>query len=287
MMRTAAKALVLSPDAGAMTAEVLDKLRREFSDHLIIEFDATAEFLPRVAEDAVVVVAGGDGTLGFVARALIGTQHPLGVLGLGTFNNFARALGIPEDIDAAIDVVKSCRPRPVTIGRVNGRPFLEAAALGIFGEAIEMGQSLKELRFGELGERLIRLVSARPFRYRITGDLDGEGTALSLVFANTPSTGAHMPIGEGPLTDPFLELSVHVGESRRDLVTRLATSAVLHRHQERGTTERFRRLRIETAPAEPVLATEHQVTIYGDDRELGRTPATIEADLGGLNVIMP
>ena len=287
MTRTAARALVLSPDAGAMTGDVLDKLRREFSDHLLIEFDPTEDFRPRIADDAVVVVAGGDGTLGFVARALLGTQHPLGVLGLGTFNNFARALGIPDDLDAAIDVIKSCRPRPITIGRVNGQPFLEAAAIGIFGEAIELGQSLKELRFGELGEHLIRLVSARPFRYGITGDLNSEGTALSLVFANTPSTGAQMAIGEGPLTDPFLELSVHVGESRRDLVSRLAASALLHRHQEQGTTQRFRRLRVETAPAEPVLTTEHQATIYGDDRELGKTPATIEADLGGLRVIMP
>jgi diacylglycerol kinase (ATP) len=287
MTGLASKALIVSPNAGSMTPAVQDRLRREFSDYRIIEFDASEDFRPRIEEDAVVVVAGGDGTLGFVARALVGTQHPLAVLGLGTFNNFARALGIPEDIDAAIEVAKTCKPRPVTIGRVNGRPFLEAAAIGIFGEAIELGQSVKDLRFGELGEHLLRLVSARPFRFRLSGDLAREGTALSLVFANTPSTGAHIAIGAGPLTDPFLELSVRVGESRRDLVTRLAASAVLHRHQEQGTTQRFRHIRVETAPAEPVLTTEHRVTIYGDDSELGETPATIEADLGGLSVIMP
>lgn len=225
--------------------------------------------------------------MGHVARTLADTPHPIGILGLGTFNNFARALGIPEDLDEAIRVVKEGTPRPITLGRVDGRPFLEAAAIGVFGEAIEFGQTLKDLRFGELGEHLRRIVNARPFHYRLSGDLEEEGTALSLVFANTPSTGAGIAIAEGPLTDPFLELSVNAGESRRDILGRLVASSLLHKHQEHGTTRRFKRLRVETAPAEPVLATEHVSTIYGDDAELGSTPATIEADLGGLHVILP
>jgi diacylglycerol kinase family enzyme len=49
-----------------------------------------------------VVVAGGDGTIGYVARALAGTRRRLGILSLGTFNNFALGLGMPEDLDRAI-----------------------------------------------------------------------------------------------------------------------------------------------------------------------------------------
>jgi diacylglycerol kinase (ATP) len=270
-----------------MTAGVQEKLRRALSDHLVIEFDHTKDITSLITDEAVVVVAGGDGTVGHVARALAGTRHPVGVLGLGTYNNFARALGIPADLDEAIRVVKEGRLRPITLGRVNGRPFLEAAAVGIFGEAIELGQSLKDLRFGELGQHLRHLLGARPFHYRLSGDLTGEGTALSLVFANTPSTGAGIPIGEGPLTDPYLELSVHAGESRRDLLTRLGSAALLHKHQEHGTTRRFRRLTVETVPVGEVLATEQSVRVYGDDTDLGTTPAAVEADMGALQVIMP
>jgi diacylglycerol kinase family enzyme len=208
------RALVVNPGAGAVTANVMDRLRTALSDHALIEFDPALDLRSRLAPDARVVVAGGDGTVGHVARAIAGTEVALGVIGLGTFNNFARALGVPEDLEAAIEVARGGAPRPVTVGRVNGRIFLEAAAVGIFGEAIELGQSLKDLRFGELGDHLRRLISARPFQYRLTGDLELEGTALSLVFANTPSTGAELTIGEGSVADPYLELSTHVGETR-------------------------------------------------------------------------
>lgn len=270
-----------------MTPAVRDQLRREFSDYLVVEFDPGEDFTSLITDDAVVVVAGGDGTVGYVARTLADTPHPLGVLRLGTYNNFARALGIPEDLDEAIRVVREGTPQPVSLGRVDGKPFLEAAAIGLFGQAIELGQSLKDLRFGELGDHLRRLMTARPFHYRLSGDIDTEGTALSLVFANTPSTGAGLAIAKGPLTDSFLELSVHAGESRRDIVGRLLASDLLHRHQELGPTQPFQRLRVETSPSEPVLASEHRIKVYGDDAELGTTPATIEVDVGGLHVLLP
>lgn len=285
--RLASRLLLISSRAGAVTPAVREKLRREFSDYLVMEFDPGQDFTSLITDGAVVVVAGGDGTVGYVARALADSGHPLGVLRLGTYNNFARAVGIPEDLDQAIRVVREGTPQPVSLGRVDGKPFLEAAAIGLFGQAIELGQSLKDLRFGELGEHLRRLMTAHPFRYRLSGDINTEGTALSLVFANTPSTGAGLAIAKGPVTDRFLELSVHAGESRRDIVGRLLASDLLHRHQELGPTRPFQRLRVETAPSSPVLASEHMVKVYGDDAELGTTPATIEADVGGLHVLLP
>ena len=57
------------------------------------------------------VVAGGYGTIGYVARALAGTRRRLGILSLGTFNNFALGLGMPEDLDRAIAVVRAGKTR--------------------------------------------------------------------------------------------------------------------------------------------------------------------------------
>jgi diacylglycerol kinase family enzyme len=225
-----------------------------------------------------VLVAGGDGTVGVVLRALAGTDRQVGLLPLGTFNNFARSLGIPEDLDRAIDVVRTGRPRPVTLGRVGDRPFLEIAAVGLFGELIVLGEAAKELAFGELGAHFHQLTELRPFRYRLGGDLEGRGTAVSLVFSNTPTTGAHVPIGDGTPDDPYLELTLGLSGAR-DVVTRLL--AALLRRPRPGRTRldlRFRRLVVTTDPVVPV---------YADHEEVGRTPFTVEAQPGAITVIEP
>src|SRR3982074_2324368 len=88
------------------------KLRLAFAEYEVVECDPGVDFRRRLRPGAVVVVAGGDGTIGFVARALVDTDHPLGILSLGTYNNFARALGLPKSVDRAIEIVKNGRPRP-------------------------------------------------------------------------------------------------------------------------------------------------------------------------------
>ena len=57
----------------------------------------------RAAEEGflMVIACGGDGTVGAVAKGLVGTDCPLGILPLGTYNNFARALQLPLDLEGA------------------------------------------------------------------------------------------------------------------------------------------------------------------------------------------
>jgi diacylglycerol kinase family enzyme len=61
----------------------------------MVDFNPRKDFTRELTPQATVVVAGGDGTIGFVARALAGTKRRLGILSLGTFNNFALGLGMP------------------------------------------------------------------------------------------------------------------------------------------------------------------------------------------------
>jgi diacylglycerol kinase family enzyme len=80
----------------------------------------------------VVVVGGGDGSLGAAASVLAGGTVPLGILPLGTFNHFARDLGLPLDLDAAIRVIARGHLSLVDVGEVNGRVFLNNSSLGIY-----------------------------------------------------------------------------------------------------------------------------------------------------------
>jgi diacylglycerol kinase (ATP) len=273
------KLLIISRNAGSVTPEVEAKLRRAFADHLIIDFDPKNDFRELLTPRAQVVVAGGDGTIGFVARALIDTNHTLGILSLGTYNNFARALGLPASLNALIRVIRTGVPYKITIGRAGSTPFLEAAAIGMFGAAIELGEAIKEGHFGEFAQKLGLVTGARPFRYEITGDIKGHGTALSLVFANTPSIGAAMPVADANPIGTYLELSVHAGASRHDILGRLFTGRVMRSHErplEMGF--RFRKISVTTRP---------KVEVYADNQKIGKTPVEISAQLGALNILLP
>jgi diacylglycerol kinase family enzyme len=265
-----------------MTPEVEAKLRKAFEGYEVVEFDPGMKLLRVLTPKAQVVVAGGDGTVGWVTRALVDTDHSLGILGLGTFNNFATSVGMPKDLDAGIKAVKEGSPVPVTIGRINGVPFLEVAAIGMFGEALQLGEAAKDMAFGKLSERFRDVAKAAPFQYRLSGDIEGHGAALSLVFANTPSTGARMAVAAGKTPiDPYLELQVHAGESYRDLLKRVVKSALNpddEKKKELGMTFRFRHLRIETSP---------KARMFADSSPAGRTPGTIDASVGALKLLLP
>jgi diacylglycerol kinase (ATP) len=272
--------LILSPKAGSMTAEIEAKLRKAFDGSLVVEFDPKMDIEKLVGRTATIIVAGGDGTIGWVVRKLADTKHPVGILSMGTFNNFAKSLHLPTTVDAAIRVVKTGKPHPITLGRLNGKIFLEAAAIGLFGETIAAGESAKDKAFGAFAEDIKHIAEARPFSYELTGDIRGSGSAMSLVFTNTTSIGSQMPVSDKTPEDPYLELSVHAGGSRTDIVKRVLARAILSKHKEGGLGQvfKFRTLEVTTSP---------KVRIYADNAQLGRTPATITAELSALQVILP
>jgi len=277
--RGATSLLILSSKAGSMTPQIEAKLRKAFASSLIVEFDAKMDVEKLVSPTATIIVAGGDGTIGWAVRRLADTKHPIGILSMGTFNNFAKSLHLPMTVDAAIRVIKTGRPHPLTLGRVNGKIFLEAAAIGLFGEFITAGESAKDRAFGAFAEDLKHIAEAKPFTYELSGDIRGSGTAMSLVFTNTTSIGAQMPVSDKTPQDPYLELSVHAGATRTDIAKRVLARVVLSKHKEGGLGQvfRFRKLEVTTKP---------KVRIYADNAQIGRTPATITAELSAVQVIL-
>jgi diacylglycerol kinase (ATP) len=271
--------LILSSKAGSMTPQIEAKLRKAFASSLIVEFDPKMDVEKLVSPKATIIVAGGDGTIGWAVRKLADTRHPLGILSLGTFNNFAKSLGLPMNVSAAIRVIQTGRPHPITLGRVNGMIFLEAAALGLFGEFITAGESAKDRAFGQFAEDVKHIAEAKPFTYELTGDIRGSGTAMSLVFTNTTSIGAQMPVSDKTPVDPYLELSVHAGATRTDIAKRVLARVILSKHKEGGLGQvfKFRKLVVTAKP---------KARIYADNAKMGQTPATITAELSAVQVIL-
>ncbi|WP_395539494.1 diacylglycerol/lipid kinase family protein [Neotabrizicola sp. sgz301269] len=138
-------------------------------------------FEARRARDrsATVIAAGGDGTITTVAEAVAGSQTAMGIVPLGTFNFFARSLGLPEDPAAAVAALVTGDVASVDVAEVNGRLFLNNASLGLYPALLHQREAAYA-RFGR--SRLAAYWSAlrilctydRPSRLRIT--VDGHAT---------------------------------------------------------------------------------------------------------------
>jgi len=280
VQRTASRLLIISTGAGSLTPEIEYRLRTVFADYLIIPFDPKEDFEKLITPRARVVIAGGDGSVEFVVRKLADSKHPVGILSMGTFNNFALALGLPPNIDKQIAIIKKGRPRPITLGRVNGTVFLEACAIGLFGETIALGEAVKDLEYGGFAAEIANVITAKRFRYELAGDLVGSGSAMSLVFTNTSSIGSQLPVSDSKPTDTYLEFSIHAGRTRTDIAVRALASALLMKHKEEGEGQvfRFRRLHVRTQP---------RVRVYADNILVGRTPAEVTAEISAVRVILP
>jgi diacylglycerol kinase family enzyme len=123
-----------------------------------------------------VVAGGGDGTISCAAGQLAGTGRPLGILPLGTLNHLARDAGIPADLDEAVAAIAAGEARPIDVGEVNGRVFVNNSAIGLYPRMVRRREALQHQlgRSKRLAMLSASLHALRRFRkHRLTIDLHG------------------------------------------------------------------------------------------------------------------
>ena len=161
----------------------------------------------------VVVAVGGDGTINEVVNGLDGSDVPLGIIPLGTANDFARQVGIPDDPDHAMDVVLRRAPRAIDTADLNGRRFLNVSTGGVAAEATaetptEAKEQLGPLAYAITGVR--KLAELAPRRARITAPgVDVDTEFLLFAVGNGRSTGGGSRITPRALvTDGLLDVCI-------------------------------------------------------------------------------
>lgn len=133
----------------------------------------------RAVEDGfdIVVAYGGDGTQSAVAGALTGRQTVMGVLPGGTFNYFARDLGVGETVEDALETLLDAKVRPVDVGQIEDLVFLNNVSLGAYPHILKTREGIYE-RWGRsrLAAYWSVLVAMRRLRHpmRLTATVDGQ-----------------------------------------------------------------------------------------------------------------
>ncbi|MDO5692439.1 MAG: diacylglycerol kinase family protein [Pseudomonadota bacterium] len=175
-----------SDDTDEVRRRVADRLQaagRPFELFVAGPGDELAAVIGRAvnaARDArgAVVAAGGDGTLNAVAQAVWNANLPMGVLPRGTFNYFARAHGMPAELDEAIDTLLNAHIEPVTVGLVGERLFLVNASVGLYPRLLqEREQANRRLGRSRIVAMLAGLATLLRGRSVMTLELHGHGQA--------------------------------------------------------------------------------------------------------------
>src|SRR5690606_28446370 len=96
----------------------------------------------------VVLAGGGDGTISAAAARLMGRKKALAILPAGTMNLFARGLGIPQTLDAAVQAFANGEVRAVDMASANGRPFVHQFSIGMHARMVQLREKM------EFGSRL-------------------------------------------------------------------------------------------------------------------------------------
>ncbi|MBT8143163.1 MAG: YegS/Rv2252/BmrU family lipid kinase [Gammaproteobacteria bacterium] len=158
-----------------------------------------------------IVIGGGDGTLNHLLEIALQAQVPVGVLPLGTANDFARSLDIPGNPVKAAQLIAEGHTRQVDVGVVNGHYFLNAVGIGLGPELTRKLDQQQKKRLGVLAylENLIHAFgnSARRYATIKTTEREEHESFLQVTIANGPYYGGGMMVSdEVQLDDGLLHI---------------------------------------------------------------------------------
>lgn len=231
-----------------------------------------------------VIVGGGDGSLNAAAPGLVATGLPLGVLPLGTANDFARTLGIPFDLKSAISVIVAGHRRAVDLGKVNGHLFFNVSSIGFSAVLARELTAESKKRWGTLGYALAAcklLRQSRPFRAEIVHEGATERVrTLQISVGNGRFYGGGMTVEQRAAPDDGL-LDVYSLE-----VAHWWQMIALIPFLRRGTQGRWRQVRA-FSTTELILNTRRPHDINADGELIGRTPAHFTIEQKAIEVFAP
>ena len=245
-----------------------------------------------------VVVAGGDGTVGPAAAALLGTEATLGIVPLGTFNNIARGAGIPTDREQALGTIVRGQATAIDAGSAwhiapgdsAGQPTpvdppLEAAT---FFEAAGIGLDAAGFGVAQVGERLGWLPAAkaawRAIRRRKTPlwlVVDGQRyrtASPAVTVCNGPFHGFGFALApEADPADGLLDVVVFERMGRLQVLRHFLRVA-------RGREVHEPRVRTLRARHVVVGGLRHTIPAHADGRSIGVTPVAVTVRPGALRI---
>lgn len=287
--------VVFNPGAG--TAPTSERILQSFQRHGEVEATIdTLEFpkeMKSIVDDGlkkgadVIVAAGGDGTVSGVAGRLVNRPQAMGVLPVGTLNHLAKDLGIPSDLDQAVDVICSGKPTRMDIGEINGKFFVNNISLGFYVKAVSLRERLRPIfgKWAGLALAVVMVSIRMPF-FRIILEWDERTRRilfLPFIFIGNnqyetswPETGKRTILNKGVLWVVFLR------NGRFWPAAKALWSALNGRIVSEADVEAFETDEIS------IRSHRHFIKVVIDgELEILRSPLKLKSHPGALNILAP
>ncbi|GIF78553.1 diacylglycerol/lipid kinase family protein [Asanoa siamensis] len=230
----------------------------------------------------LLVVGGGDGTIGAAARHLAHRDVALGLLPLGTTNNFARTLSIPLDLDAAVGLLTGGKVIDVDLGLAGDMPFANHVGIGLSAEIFATAPPRLKKVIGRLAypaTALALLTRHRPMRVTVrTNGRSHEYLTHQLYVANG-GFHAGRPITADADADDRLLVAYPVGDQHRVRLLRETARNAATGHRRSHGEEPF------LATDEILVETDRPMPIEVDGEPRGYTPVRIGLAANALRVM--
>lgn len=159
-----------------------------------------------------ILVAGGDGTVDSVVNVMMerNINLPIAILPVGTANDFGRFLEIPSKIEEALNLILSSEPRPIDIGKINDKYFVNVASTGLFTDVSQKTDVNLKNTIGKLAYYLKGLESLPNFRklkVKLTSEeLQYEGEMYLILVFNGQTAGSFRLATRADAADGYLDV---------------------------------------------------------------------------------
>jgi len=236
----------------------------------------------------LIIGMGGDGTIGGVIRGMVNSKVPLGIIAAGTENDFAHTLGIPDDLQAACELIATGKTRPVDLGRLRTKKtdrfdFFMVTAIGLIATVFPMIKNVPAGDFSGVMDAVKTLLhfNSNPRVYMALDDQpEIELETMLVTIANTPLIGLNNLLApEASLEDGLLDIAVYPGFSKVELASYFArTVKQLATADDKVTRYKARKIKIRTEP---------KLDIAAEGLMMGKGKAWIKALPAAISVVAP
>lgn len=285
--------LLFNPISGRAKSEritassLIEKFRNKGIkiDHIETE---TADGVPDIVNnppaDCLLVVAGGDGTIYHVVQKPECLHLKLALIPLGTANNLANTVGIPSDIEQAIDIIANGVLKRIDLAKAGDRVFTQAAGAGFHASAFHIygDHQRKSILDGTRAFfSALKAWEPQPIEVIVDGETFTQ-EAMQITVANTRVYGWRIPIApDARVDDGLLDIVIIGSLSKLELIEN-AIKSMEGKGINSSNVKRVRGKRIVINPLSDI-----PIPVHADAEPIGYAPVTIEVLPACLRLIVP